>query len=120
MRATILTIMIHVALASCATVLDLPPEVTPEHHVGGQVRGLWGGAGAKGLALQLQTVKGSLACTASENGIIENGSFECEDMLPVGTLYVVKIEDNPSLHTCVIDAGRSGMIADADIKDVSI
>ncbi|HEU4727318.1 MAG TPA: FG-GAP repeat protein, partial [Kofleriaceae bacterium] len=100
------------ALTGCSQVLGLH-DVTVEHHVGGRLHGLWDGA--DGVALQLKTDSINALLTVSANGL-----FQFPDLLAPGVSYTVTVAANPVQHTCVIDAGGNGMVADAEVTSLSI
>jgi hypothetical protein len=83
------------------------------HRVGGAVRGLWDGA--DGLVLQLEADGASTLLTASANG-----AFSFPQRLASGTSYTVTVATDPASHSCVVDAGGDGTVADVDVMNVSV
>ena len=100
------------ALGACNQVLGIP-EVTPAHRVGGRVHGLWDGADGVALRLMADGVNTLLTISA-------NGEFRFDPQLASGASYTVTVATNPVQHTCVIDGGGNGVVADADVTSVSI
>src|SRR5512140_880348 len=76
-----------------------------DHRVGGNLRGLWNGADGVGLRLQADGID-TLAVVAA------NGAFSFPPPLGKGVSYTVTVAANPARHSCVVDAGGSGTIAD--------
>jgi hypothetical protein len=91
----------------------LPPLEPTEHHVVGMVHGLWDGADGIALRLQANGVDSLLTVSA-------NGAFRFEDPLVAGASYTVTVVTNPIQHTCVVDAGGNGVVAEADDASISI
>jgi hypothetical protein len=83
------------------------------HRVGGRLHGLWDGADGVSLRLQANGVDTLLTVST-------NGSFRFDDPLPPGRSYTVTVATNPVQHTCVVDGGGNGMMAEADVTSVSI
>ena len=108
-------VMYRMALqvAVTAVLVGCAPDVTVEHRIGGHVRGLWDGADGVALRLQARDADALLTVTA-------NGAFHFAELFDPGTSYTVTVATNPVEHTCVVDAGGNGMVADADVTSVSI
>ena len=98
-----LQLAVTAGLAGCA----------PEYRIGGHVRGLWDGADGVALRLQARDTDALLTVTA-------NGAFHFAELFDPDTSYTVTVATNPVEHTCVVDGGGNGMIADADVTSVSI
>lgn len=98
-----------VVLGACGTV---KPE-GDEHRVGGDVRGLWDGA--DGVVLQLEADGVNTLLTASANG-----KFSFPKPLGSGRSYAVTVATSPASHSCVVDSGGNGTVADVDIMNVSV
>ncbi|HEU4729732.1 MAG TPA: FG-GAP repeat protein [Kofleriaceae bacterium] len=107
-----LPVVMIAGLAGCAQILGVD-DVAVVHRIGGQVRGLWDGADGVALRLQAGGTDALFTVTA-------NGAFHFAERLDPGTSYAVAVVANPVLHTCVIDGGGNGMVADADVTSVSI
>jgi len=84
-----------------------------ERHVGGDVRGLWDGA--DGVVLQLEADGANTLLTASANG-----AFSFPRPLGSGTSYTVTVATSPAGHTCVVDGGGGGTVADRDVMNVAV
>jgi hypothetical protein len=112
MHRMALQVAVIAGLAGCAQILGVN-DVTVEHRIGGQMRGLWDGADGVALRLQASGTDALLTVTA-------NGAFHFAEQLDPGTSYTVTVATNPVEHTCVVDGGGNGMVADADITSVSI
>src|SRR5512140_3063686 len=52
--------------------------------------------------------------------VTANGAFRFAEPLDPGASYTVTVATNPVSHTCVIDGGGNGMVADADVTGVSV
>lgn len=102
-----------VAVAGCNIPAVAFTEITPAARIGGQVRGLWDGADGVALRLQADGVDTLLAVSA-------NGAFLFEDQLAPRTSYTVTVTTNPVQHTCIVDSGGTGVVADTDVMNVSI
>lgn len=90
------------------------PELPPlEHRVGGRVHGLWDGADGVALRLQADGIDTLLTVAA-------NGDFGFTEPLAPGASYTVTVATNPAKHTCVVDTGGNGTVADVDVTSVSI
>ena len=98
-----------IVLGAC----DFPALQTLKHHVGGRVHGLWDGA--DGVALRLQADGVDTLLTVSTNG-----TFHFEGQFAPAASYTVTVATNPVQHTCIVDGGGNGMVAEADITSVSI
>jgi trimeric autotransporter adhesin len=107
-----LQVAVVAGLAGCAPILGVN-DVTVERRIGGQIRGLWDGA--DGIALRLQAHDTNALLT-----VAANGAFHFVERLPPGTSYTVTVATNPVQHTCVVDGGGNGMVADADVTSVSV
>lgn len=81
--------------------------------ISGQVHGLW--HGTDGVALRLEADGLDTLLTVSADG-----TFSFAAQLLQGVSYTVTVATNPVRHTCVVDAGGNGMIADADVTNVSV
>ena len=112
MRRMALPVAVIAGLAGCAQILEVH-DVAVVHRIGGQVRGLWDGADGVALRLQASGIDALLTVTAS-------GAFHFAELLDPGTSYTVTVATNPVQHTCVVDGGGNGMVADADVTSVSI
>jgi len=112
MHRMALAVAVVTGLAGCSQLLGVH-DVTVEGRVGGQVRGMWDGADGVALRLQASGTDALLTVTAS-------GAFHFAELLAPGTSYTVTVATNPVLHTCVVDGGGNGMIADTDVTSVSI
>ena len=99
-----------IGLVGCAQILGVN-DVTVS--IGGQVRGLWDGTNGVALRLQARGTDALLTVTAS-------GEFHFVERLAPGTSYTVTVASNPMQHTCVVDGGGNGMVADADGTSVSV
>jgi trimeric autotransporter adhesin len=99
-------------LAGCASFLGVN-DVTVERRIGGQVRGLWDGADGVALWLHARDADALLTVPA-------NGAFHFAERLPPGTSYTVTVATNPVQHTCVVDGGGNGTVADDDVTSVSV
>jgi trimeric autotransporter adhesin len=77
------------------------------------VRGLWSGSDAVMLRLQAGAVDISLAVPA-------DGTFRFDRGLAESASYRVTVATSPARHTCVVERGGEGTIAQADVTDVSI
>jgi hypothetical protein len=97
-----------VVLGACGAV-----KSEGDRHVGGNVRGLWDGA--DGVVLELEADGAHTLLTASANGM-----FSFPKPLGSGTLYTVTVATSPASHSCVVDAGGNGTVADVDIMNVSV
>ena len=97
-------------LVGCAQILGVN-DVTVG--IGGQVRGLWDGT--DGVALRLQASGTDVLLTVNANG-----AFRFAERLALGTSYTVTVATNPVQHTCVVDGGGNGMVANTDVASVSI
>ena len=80
-------------------------DVTSRHYVGGHVHGLWDGANGVTLQLEAEGVNTLLSVSA-------NGDFHFHDSLVSGTSYAVTVMISPTQHTCIVDAGGNGAVAD--------
>jgi hypothetical protein len=98
--------------AACNQLLGIP-DVTQGRHVGGRVHGLWDGA--DGVALRLMADGVDTLLTASANG-----EFRFPPQFAPGASYTVTVVTNPVQHTCIVDAGGNGVVADAEVASVSI
>jgi len=98
-----------VVLGACGTV----KSEGDVHRVGGSVRGLWDGA--DGVVLQLEADGANTLLTASANG-----TFSFPRSLGSGTSYTVTVATSPASHSCVVDDGGDGTVADIDIMNVSV
>jgi hypothetical protein len=107
-----LPVALVAGLAGCAQVLGVN-DVTVENRIGGQMRGLWDGV--DGVALRLHARDADALLT-----VAANGAFHFAERLPPGTLYTVIVAANPVQHTCVVDGGGNGIVADADVTSLSI
>jgi hypothetical protein len=112
MHRLALSVAMVTGLAGCAQILGVN-DVTVEHQIGGQVRGLWDGADGVALRLQASGIDALLTVTA-------NGTFHFAELLDPGTSYIVTVAASPVEHTCVVDGGGNGMVAAADVTSVSI
>lgn len=112
MRALALLAPVLAALSGCANLLDLH-DVTVEHYVGGQVRGLWDGTDGVSLRLQADGVDTLLTVST-------NGPFKFPDLLAPATSYTVTVMANPVQHTCDVDDGRNGTATNIDVTNVSV
>jgi hypothetical protein len=112
MRHIALLITVVAGAAGCSQVLGVH-DVTVEHRVGGQVRGLWDGVDGVALRLQADGIDTLLAVSA-------NGMFSFTKLLDPGASYTVTVATNPGGHTCVVDGGGTGVVTDADVTSVSI
>src|SRR5262245_56131441 len=83
------------------------------HTVGGQLRGLW--TGSDGVALRLEADGSNTLLTVSSNG-----PFSFGRILPGGTSYTVTVATKPPRHTCAVDTGANGTVADDEVTTVSI
>jgi hypothetical protein len=81
--------------------------------VGGRVHGLWDGANGVALRLRADGVDTLL-------NVATSGSFRFDESLAPGTFYTVTVATNPVQHTCVVDGGDNGVVADADVTSVSV
>ena len=104
------TVVVALGLVGCAQILGVN-DVTVG--IGGQVRGLWDGT--NGVALRLQASGTDALLTVNTNGV-----FHFAELLDPGTSYTVTVATNPVQHTCVVDGGGNGMVADTDGTSVSI
>lgn len=95
------------ASAGCGTV------DSKQHSVGGQVHGLWDGS--DGVALRLEATGISSLLT-----VANNGTFKFPDPISGGVSYTVSVASNPPNHTCMVDSGGNGTVADSDVTKVSI
>lgn len=84
-----------------------------EHRVGGNVHGLWDGT--DGVVLQLGIDGVNTLLTVSKNG-----DFSFAQQLDSGSSYAVTVATDPANHSCMIDAGGSGTVADVDVMNVSV
>ena len=98
--------------AACNQVLGIP-DVTQGRHVAGRVHGLWDGA--DGVALRLMADGVDTLLTASGNG-----EFHFPPQFAPGASYTVTVVTNPVQHTCMVDGGGNGVVADAEVASVSI
>src|SRR5690349_22490943 len=112
MYRMLLQIAVVAGLAGCAQTLGVN-DVTIERRISGQVRGLWDGTDGVALRLQARATDALLTVAA-------NGAFHFAERLPPGTSYAVTVATNPVQHTCVVDGGGNGIVADADVTSVSI
>jgi hypothetical protein len=83
------------------------------HTVGGEVRGLW--SGSDGVALRLEGDGINTLLTASSNGPFNFGKG-----LSGGASYTVTVVANPPNHSCSVDAGGNGVVADDDVATISV
>src|SRR4051812_17785943 len=107
-----LPVAVVAGLAGCTQLLGVN-DVTVQRRIGGQVRGLWDGADGVALRLQARDTDALLTMAA-------NGAFHFAERLPPGTSYTVTVAANPVQHTCMVDGGGDGMVADDDVTSVSI
>jgi hypothetical protein len=107
-----LQVAVVAGLAGCGQILGVN-DVTVQRRIGGQVRGLWDGA--DGVALRLQAHDTDTFLT-----VAADGAFHFAERLPPGTEYTVTVATSPVQHTCVVDGGGNGIVADADVTSVSI
>jgi hypothetical protein len=112
MRGIVLLITLLAALTSCAQLIGLE-DVASRHYVGGRVHGLWDGTAGVTLRLEAEGVNTLLSVSA-------NGNFHFHDSLVSGTPYAVTVTTGPTQHTCIVDGGDKGVVADADVTSVSI
>jgi hypothetical protein len=112
MYRMLLQVAVVAGLAGCAQILGVN-DVTLERRIGGQVRGLWDGV--DGIALRLRA-----RATDARLTVAANGAFHFAERLPPGTSYTVTVATSPAQHTCVVDGGGNGIVADADVTSVSI
>jgi FG-GAP repeat len=99
-----------VTLAAVGAGCSIPstPFAASEYLIGGQVRGLWTGAGGVTLWLEADGVNTLLVAST-------NGDFSFSRRLVSGTSYAVRVVSSPPYHSCTIDAGGNGIVEDADI-----
>jgi len=95
------------ASAGCGTV------ESRQHGVGGEVHGLWDGSDGVALRLEANGIS-SLLTVAS------NGAFKFPDPIGGGASYTVTVASNPPNHTCAVDSGGNGAVADSDVTKVSV
>ncbi|HEY0991471.1 MAG TPA: integrin, partial [Kofleriaceae bacterium] len=74
---------------------------------------MWDGASGVGLRLAAGAVDAQLTVTA-------DGAFRFPDEIASGAAYTVTVAGNPASHTCVVDENASGVVAAADVTNVSI
>jgi FG-GAP repeat protein len=98
--------------AACNQLLGIP-DVTQGRHVAGRVHGLWDGADGVALRLMADGVDTLLTVSA-------NGEFRFPPPFAPGASYTVAVTTNPVQHTCVVDGGGNGVVADAEVASVSI
>jgi hypothetical protein len=87
-----------------------PPDIGTIH---GTVRGLWDGTGGVALRLQADGIDALLV-------ISENGVFTFAEAPATGTSYTVTVATNPAQHSCVVEDGANGIVADSDTAKLSI
>jgi FG-GAP repeat protein len=107
-----LPVAVVAGLAGCTQLLGVN-DVTVQRRIGGQVRGLWGGADGVVLRLQAQDTDALLKVAA-------NDAFQFAERFPPGTSYTVTVATNPVQHACVVDGGGKGMVTDDDVTSVSV
>lgn len=111
-RARAIGYVFAVFIAVCVTAGCGAVE-SRQHSVSGHVHGLWDGSG--GVALRLEASGSSSLLT-----VASDGAFTFLDPLGNGVSYTVTVANNPSKHTCVVDSGGNGTIANADVTEVSV
>ena len=89
------------------------PFAATEYLIGGQVRGLW--TGADGVALRLEADGVNTLLTLSANG-----DFSFSRRIATGASYAVTAVSSPPYHSCTIDAGGNGIVADADVTKLVV
>jgi len=89
------------------------PSAASDYLVGGQVRGMW--TGADGVALRLEADGVNTLLT-----VPTNGNFNFSRRLASGTSYAVTVVSSPPYHSCMIDAGGNGIVADADVTKLVV
>src|SRR5512140_1036640 len=107
MRSLVGVCALVVVLGACGAVKS------GDLHVGGDVRGLWDGA--NGVVLQLEADGANTLLTASANGM-----FSFPKPLGSGTSYTVTVATSPAGHSCVVDSGGNGTVADIDVMNVAV
>jgi trimeric autotransporter adhesin len=112
MHRMALPVAVIAGLAGCTQFLGVN-DVMVQRRIGGQVRGLWDGADGVALRLRAHDTDALLTVAA-------NGAFQFVERLPSGTSYTVTVATNPAQHTCMVDGGGNGLVADADVTSVSI
>ena len=95
---------------ACGAVKPTEKEV---HGVGGNVHGLWNGSDGIGLQLEAGGIRTPLV--VSTDGVFSFGS-----KVGSGTSYTVTILKSPAGHSCLLDAGSTGAVTDADVTNVSV
>jgi hypothetical protein len=112
MRALARLAPLVAACCGCAAVLDLR-DVTVEHRVGGQLRGLWDGSDGVSLRLQADGVDTLLTVSS-------NGPFQFPDLLAPAASYTLTVMTDPLQHTCDLDGGRNGTVTELDVTNVMV
>src|SRR4051812_4519152 len=110
-RAVVLLVVCWVGTA-CNQLLGIP-EATQGRHVVGRVHGLWDHA--DGVALRLVADGVDTRLTVSTNG-----EFRFPPQFAPGSSFTVTVVGNPVQHTCVVDGGGNGVVADTELASVSI
>jgi hypothetical protein len=110
-RAVVLMVVCWLA-AACNQLLGIP-EATQGRHVVGRVHGLWDHADGVALRLVADGVDTRLTVSA-------NGDFRFPPQFTPGASYTVTVIGNPVAHTCVVDGGGNGVVADTDLASLSI
>jgi FG-GAP repeat len=77
------------------------------------VHGLWDGADGIALRLEADGVNTLLTTTT-------NGAFRFTPQLSNGASYTMTVAANPAGHSCVVDAGGNGIVADTDVTNISV
>jgi hypothetical protein len=52
--------------------------------------------------------------------VATNGAFKFSDLVGGGVSYTVTVANNPPNHTCMVDSGGNGTVADSDVTKVSV
>jgi len=101
------------AAAGAGCSIPSTPFEASEHLIGGQVRGLWDGAGGVTLWLEADGVNTLLMVST-------NSDFSFARRLATGTTYAVTVVTQPPYHSCTIDAGGNGTVEDADVMKLVV
>jgi hypothetical protein len=104
-------VVVAVAVSGGCAPAERPDDA--RYRIGGRVRGMWDGAAGLGLRLEGGGVEALLTATA-------NGAFRFPDEIASGASYTVTVAITPASHTCAVDENASGVVAAADVANVSI
>jgi len=104
-----------ITLAAVGAGCSIPstPFEASEYLIGGQVRGLW--TGADGIALRLEADGVNTLLTVSTNS-----DFSFSRRIATGASYAATVVSPPPYHSCTIDAGGNGIVADADVTTLVV